>query len=137
MNPVTRTRSEKQALVAFATMTSALLGVSFSSGRGRCSIQYHPPARATTMTTANAGLRYSESIIAGSIQSYGREERLLEHDDIRSKRHTQTILVIHSLFPHGRASSRPSKVFLLMCSRDVDPRHEAGHPELSQKSYPG
>jgi hypothetical protein len=26
------------------------------------------------MTTANAGLWYSESIIAGSIQSYGRKE---------------------------------------------------------------
>ena len=34
INPVTRTRSEKQALVDFATMTSALLGVSFSSACG-------------------------------------------------------------------------------------------------------
>ncbi len=64
MNPVTRTKSEKQALVAFVTMTRALLGVSFSSGRGRCSNQYHPPTSAAATTTPNAGLRYSESIIA-------------------------------------------------------------------------
>src|ERR1700736_3591474 len=69
-NPVTRTRSEKQALVDLVTMTSALLDVSFSSGWGRCSNQYHPPPRATTTTTDRAGLRYSESIIAGSIQFY-------------------------------------------------------------------
>src|SRR5258706_1650196 len=68
MNPVTRTKSEKQALVAFVTMTRALVGVSFSSGRGRCSNQYHPPTSAAATTTPNAGLRYSESIIAGSIQ---------------------------------------------------------------------
>src|SRR5450755_3146021 len=69
MNPVTRTMSEKQALVDFVTMTSALLGVSLSSGRARCSNQYHPPPRTATATTAIAGLRYSESIIAGSVQT--------------------------------------------------------------------
>src|ERR1700730_15855743 len=68
--PVTRTRSEKQALVDLVTITSALLGVSFSSGWERCSNQYHPPPRATTNTTDRAGLRYSESIIDGSIQGY-------------------------------------------------------------------
>src|SRR3954470_22350555 len=35
--PVTRTRSEKQALVDFVTMTSASLGVSLGSARCRCS----------------------------------------------------------------------------------------------------
>src|ERR1017187_9936148 len=64
--------SEKQALVDFATMTRALLEVSFSSTWGRCSIQYHPAPRAATTTTAIAGLRYAESIIAGSIQTYCR-----------------------------------------------------------------
>ena len=66
---MTRTRSEKQALVDFVTMTSALLGVSFSSGRERCSNQYHPPISAANTTAPIAGLRYWENIIAGSIQT--------------------------------------------------------------------
>src|SRR5258707_2121898 len=73
MNPVTRTKSEKQALVDFVTTTSALLGVSFSSGCGRCSNQYHAPPRAAKKTTAIAGLRYSERFIAGSIQDLQRK----------------------------------------------------------------
>src|SRR6267378_187268 len=73
-NPVTRTRSEKQALVDFATMTSALLGVSFSSAWGRFSNQYQTPTSATTKTTAEAGLRYSLSVIAGSIQTYATKK---------------------------------------------------------------
>src|SRR5260370_18690470 len=70
MNPVTRNESEKQAWVDFVTTTSALLDVSFSSGCGRCSNQYHAPPSAAKKTTAIAGLRYSERIIAGSIQTY-------------------------------------------------------------------
>src|ERR1700676_3269056 len=72
INPVTRTRSEKQALVDFVTMTVALLGVSFSSGCARCSNQYQPPTKTAATTTPSAGLRYSESIIAGSVQYYRR-----------------------------------------------------------------
>ena len=56
-----------------STMTSAVPGVSFSSGWERCSNQYQPPPRAAKKTTANAGLRYSESIIAGSIQTCLRD----------------------------------------------------------------
>jgi len=67
---VTRTESEKQAWVDFVTTTSALLDVSFSSGCGRCSNQYHAPPSAAKKTTAIAGLRYSERFIAGSIQTY-------------------------------------------------------------------
>src|SRR5229473_4700974 len=77
-NPVTRTRSEKQALVDFATMTSALLGVSFSSAWGRFSNQYQTPTSAATNTTAEAGLRYSVSVIAGSIQTYATGNSMLE-----------------------------------------------------------
>jgi hypothetical protein len=65
---VTRTRSEKHALVDFVTMTRALLGVSFSSGRERCSNQYQAPPSIAKTATASAGLKYSESVIAGSIQ---------------------------------------------------------------------
>src|SRR5439155_16029327 len=39
IKPVTRTMSEKQALVDLVTITSAWPGVSFSSARGRCSNQ--------------------------------------------------------------------------------------------------
>src|ERR1700733_2448550 len=69
INPVPRTMSEKQALVDLVTVTRALLGVSFSSGSGRCSNQYQPPNSATTKSTADAGFTYSESVIAGSIQT--------------------------------------------------------------------
>src|SRR5664279_5833913 len=73
-NPVTRTRSVKQALVDFATITSALLGVSFSSARGRFSNQYQTPTSAATKTTAETGLIYSVSVIAGSIQTYATKK---------------------------------------------------------------
>src|SRR5664279_5334010 len=78
-NPVTRTRSEKQALVDFVTMTSALFGVSFSSAWGRFSNQYQTPTSAATQTTAEAGLRYSESVIDRSIQTYAtRKDNMRE-----------------------------------------------------------
>src|ERR1700750_608488 len=67
--PVTRTRSVKQALVDLTTMTCALLVVSFSSGGERRSTQEYPAHRTTTAATASAGLRYAESVIAGSIQT--------------------------------------------------------------------
>src|SRR5258708_7555641 len=78
MKPVTRTRSEKQALVDLATMTNALLGVSFSSARGRCSNQYQTPTSAATTTTPEAGLIYSVSVIAGSIQTYVTRNNMFE-----------------------------------------------------------
>src|SRR5260370_36577820 len=79
MNPVTRTKSEKQALVDFVTTTSALLGVSFSSGCGRCSNQDHAPPRAAKKTTAIAGLRHSGRFIAASIQDLHRNYHRLLH----------------------------------------------------------
>src|SRR5215210_4782661 len=55
--------SEKQALVDFVTITSAVPEVCFSSGRGRCRIQYHAAPKTTNKTTAKAGLRYRDRII--------------------------------------------------------------------------
>src|SRR5205814_265531 len=44
--------SEKQALVDFVTITSALPAVCFSSGRDRCSNQYHAAPNTTNKATA-------------------------------------------------------------------------------------
>src|SRR5436190_24164244 len=55
--------SEKQALVDFATITSALPADCFSSGRERCSNQYHAPPNTTNKATAKIGFRYRDSII--------------------------------------------------------------------------
>src|SRR5438105_6996442 len=55
--------SEKQALVDFVTITSALPAACFSSGRERCSNQYHAAPNTTNKATAKAGFRYRDSII--------------------------------------------------------------------------
>src|ERR1700760_1433699 len=64
-NPVTRTRSEKQALVDFVTITSALFAVSFSSEWERCSNQYQTAPRTMKTTVASTGLRNRDRFIAG------------------------------------------------------------------------
>src|SRR2546423_12917513 len=112
--------SEKQALVDFTTMTSALLGVSFSSCRERVSNQYHPTPSAAKKNAANAGLRYLENIIGGSIQCCaGIQSRHRERK--RSNPESQTARVwfassasllaitsnLNLPFSHGRALSRP------------------------------
>ena len=74
--PVARIRSEKQALVAFGHDRQRLArGLPSASERERCSNQYQPPPSAITATAASAGLRYSESVIGGSVQTM-MEERL-------------------------------------------------------------
>src|SRR4051812_34900703 len=55
--------SEKQALVDLVTITSALPADCFSSGRERCSNQYHAAANTTNKATAKIGFRYRDSII--------------------------------------------------------------------------
>src|SRR3954451_14387407 len=55
--------SEKQALVDLVTITSALPADCFSSGRERCSNQYHAAANTTNNATAKIGFRYRDSII--------------------------------------------------------------------------
>src|SRR5436190_24272443 len=55
--------SEKQSFVDFATITSALPADCFSSGRERCSNQYHAAPNTTNKVTAKSGFRYRDSII--------------------------------------------------------------------------
>src|SRR4051812_8975293 len=103
--PVTRTRSEKQPLAALATITTALLGASTGSERERCSNQYQPPPSAITAIAASAGLRYSESVIAGLIQDTdgGGRARSAILMEAAHANHPQTPIAVSGVIPAMQA----------------------------------